>query len=209
MEPLIESPTGSVHQSGPHCAELRINCASYGPHGAGALMSYAITPSPCGRLLIAATAHGICWIGIDESAAYLEAEIRRDYPEAQVSRDDAIGAAYGRPIIAAVTDPSSTLDLALDIRATPFQLSVWQQLCAIPRGTTRSYGEIAQRLGRPQASRAVGHANGANPVAIIIPCHRAIGANGGLTGYRWGVGIKQRLLEAEGAIPQRGLAATG
>ena len=87
--------------------------------------------------------------------------------------------------------------LPIDLRATPFQIAVWRELCAIPWGATRSYGEIARRLGRPGAARAVGLANGANPLAIIIPCHRAIGADGSMTGYRWGVEYKRRLLDHE------------
>ena len=86
--------------------------------------------------------------------------------------------------------------------ATPFEAAVWHQLCVIPRGSTRSYGAIAERLGDPHASRAVGHANGANPLAIVIPCHRAIGADGSLTGYRWGIEVKRRLLEHERALIQ-------
>ncbi len=87
--------------------------------------------------------------------------------------------------------------------ATPFQLSVWRELCRIPEGATRSYGEIAARLGRPSAARAVGHANGSNPVSILIPCHRAIAADGKLTGYRWGLETKRRLLAFERARAER------
>jgi O-6-methylguanine DNA methyltransferase len=85
----------------------------------------------------------------------------------------------------------------MDIRGTPFQFAVWDQLRAIPAGETRSYSEIARRIGRPRAIRAVGTANGANPVSIIIPCHRAIRASGHLGGYRWGLERKRKLLEIE------------
>lgn len=206
MDHLIESATGRLRQWGTNRAELMVNRASHGPHGAGAKMHYAIAPSPFGQLLIAATAQGVCWIGIHDSVAHLESELRGDYPRATISREDESAAEYARRVVAAMTDAATGLDLPLDIRATPFQLAVWRELCAIPRGTTRSYGEIAKRIGRPDASRAVGHANGSNPTAIIIPCHRAIGASGALTGYRWGVDIKRRLLEAEGTIAQRSFA---
>ncbi len=87
--------------------------------------------------------------------------------------------------------------LKLALEGTPFQLRVWQELCAIPYGTTTSYGELARRIGNPAASRAVGLANGSNPIAIIVPCHRVIGSNGKLTGYGGGLEIKQKLLELE------------
>jgi AraC family transcriptional regulator of adaptative response/methylated-DNA-[protein]-cysteine methyltransferase len=207
MDHLSESTTGRLRQCGSDGAELTVNRASYGPHGAGAQMQYTIAPSPFGQILIAATMHGVCWIGIHDSPAHLESELRDDYPEATIVCNDAIVADYARRAITTMTDPSASLDLPLDIRATPFQLAVWRELCAIPRGATRSYGEIAQRIGRPDARRAVGHANGSNPIAIIIPCHRAIGANGALTGYRWGVDIKRRLLEAESTIARRSFVA--
>jgi O-6-methylguanine DNA methyltransferase len=122
-------------------------------------------------------------------------------------RNDATVADYARRVVGSIVNEPTALDLLpLDIRATPFQLAVWRELCAIPRGATCSYGAIAHRIGRPDAPRAVGHANGSNPLAIVIPCHRAIGANGTLTGYRWGVEIKRRLLEAEGTIAQRSFA---
>ncbi len=201
--------TGRLRQSANGRTQLTIERASYGPRGAGAQMSYAITPSSCGKLLVATTAHGISWLGIHEAAAYLEAELRSDFPAAGIEDDSAEAREYGAQVGASIADPTILLDLPLDIRATPFQLAVWRELCAIPRGATRSYGEMARRIGRPEAPRAVGHANGSNPVAIIIPCHRVIGADGTLTGYRWGVGIKQRLLDAEGASPQSSLVAVG
>ncbi len=91
----------------------------------------------------------------------------------------------------------------LDLHGTPFQLMVWRELQQIPYGETRSYGEIAQAIGRPTASRAVGAANGANPVAIIVPCHRVIGSKGSLTGYGGGLPTKAWLLSLEGIKPQQ------
>jgi len=210
MDRLIELSTGRLCRCGTDSAELIVNRASYGPRGAGAQMGYAVAPSPFGQILIAATAHGVCWIGIHDSIEHLESELRGDYSQAAIARDDKDDAAvadYTRRVVGSITNEPTALDrLPLDIRATPFQLAVWRELCAIPRGATRSYGEIAHRIGRPDAPRAVGHANGSNPLAIIIPCHRAIGANGALTGYRWGVEIKRRLLENEGTIAQRSFA---
>jgi AraC family transcriptional regulator of adaptative response/methylated-DNA-[protein]-cysteine methyltransferase len=88
-------------------------------------------------------------------------------------------------------------DLPLDVRATTFQARVWRELRAIPAGATRSYGEIARRIGRPRSARAVGRACASNPVALLIPCHRAVGSDGALSGYRWGAGRKKALLAME------------
>jgi AraC family transcriptional regulator, regulatory protein of adaptative response / methylated-DNA-[protein]-cysteine methyltransferase len=181
-------------------AQLDVAGASYGPRGYGARLAYMIAPSEFGFILIAATAHGMCWLGIHQNAAYLESELRSDFLKAEIARnDDAIWEVAER-VIAFMTGTGASLDLPLDIRATPFQLAVWRELCAIPPGATRSYGEIARRLGRPRAARAVGRANASNPLAGLIPCHRAVGADGKLTGYRWGLEYKRRLLEHEQAI---------
>jgi len=194
-----------VRYAGDGGGELVVREASYGPGGRGAKIGYTIVESPFGRVGVAATSRGVCWIGIHESAAYLESELHADYPAAEIDRDDAEARALAQRILDYVGGSAAELDLPLDIRATPFQLEVWRDLCAIPSGTTRSYGEIARRIGRPTASRAVGHANGANPVAVVIPCHRAIGASGALTGYRWGIEYKRRLLEHERALSQQAL----
>ena len=188
---------------------LVVGDASYGPGGRGATITYTIANMPFGPILTAVTEHGVCWLGIHESPAYLETELRSDYPDAQLRRDDdAMSEIVGR-LTAWLGGETGDLYLPLDIRATPFQRAVWGELCAIPLGSTRSYGEIARRLGRPTASRAVGHANGSNPIAIVIPCHRAVGANGALTGYRWGLEYKRRLLEHERAVAQQNLPFVG
>jgi AraC family transcriptional regulator of adaptative response/methylated-DNA-[protein]-cysteine methyltransferase len=180
--------------------ELRIAEASYGPNGQGAIMSYVVADSPMGHLLIAGTGYGLSWVGIHESASHLESELRRDYPRATIrAGNDNVIENLARSILDFLLR-DGRLDVAMDVRATPFQAAVWGELCAIPPGTTRSYSEIARRIKRPNASRAVGHANGSNPIAILIPCHRAIGADGSLTGYRWGLEYKRRLLEIEGAV---------
>jgi methylated-DNA-[protein]-cysteine S-methyltransferase len=98
-------------------------------------------------------------------------------------------------------------DLPVRLEGTPFQLEVWSALLDLPYGTTSTYGQVAERIGRPQAARAVGAANGQNPVSIIVPCHRLVGADGGLTGYGWGLDRKRRLLEVEGADRIRARAA--
>lgn len=195
---------GELQCRGDGTSDLRIAGSSYGPAGAGARMQYIIVPALHLQMLLAATRHGVSWLGIHDSPAELEAGLHDDYRRAELVRDDAAMTDLANLVNRGLSDPSSSFSLPLDIRATPIQLEVWRELCAIPRGTTRSYGEIARRIGRPAAARAVGHANGSNPIAIMIPCHRAIGSNGSLTGYRWGIEIKRLLLELEGALEPRG-----
>jgi AraC family transcriptional regulator of adaptative response/methylated-DNA-[protein]-cysteine methyltransferase len=178
-------------------AQLNIADASYGPRGRDAHLAYTVASSEFGFILMAATARGLCWIGVHQCTSYLESELRRDFPQAIIVRDNDQLQAMAAQVLAFVDGTDASLDLPVDIHATSFQLAVWRELLAIPPGATRSYGEIAQRLGRPGSARAVGRANGSNPLAVLIPCHRAIGADGKLTGYRWGLECKRRLLEYE------------
>jgi AraC family transcriptional regulator of adaptative response/methylated-DNA-[protein]-cysteine methyltransferase len=177
--------------------QLNVAAASYGPGGRGARIAYTVAHSELGFILMAATAHGICWTGLHQCASYLESELRRDFPKAVIVHDDDKLQEVAAQVMAFVGGTGASLDLPVDIRATSFQLAVWRELLAIPPGATRSYGELAQRLGQPGSARAVGRANGSNPLAVLIPCHRAIGADGKLTGYRWGIENKRRLLESE------------
>jgi AraC family transcriptional regulator, regulatory protein of adaptative response / methylated-DNA-[protein]-cysteine methyltransferase len=202
---FIAKPNGWLRYTAAGNDELVIAPASYGLRGARAFIRYGITDSPFGRILLAATAHGLCWLGLAEPDNRLEAELRGDYPAANFIREDILLMPVAEAILDFVDGKRPDLDLPLDLRATPFQAAVWHQLIQVPRGSTRSYGAIAERLGNPAASRAVGHANGANPLAIVIPCHRAIGSDGSLTGYRWGLDVKRRLLEHERALIQRSL----
>jgi O-6-methylguanine DNA methyltransferase len=191
---------------GSGAGELIVKSASYGPNGRDARVAFTIVDSRLGRILIASTKTGLCWVGICDSDSRLECELRGDLPAAEIARNDCGMVALARMVVDYISGRGGEITLPVDIRATPFQFAVWQELCAIPWGATRSYGEIARRLGRPDASRAVGHANGSNPLAIIIPCHRAIGADGSLTGYRWGLEYKRRLLDHESALAQISLA---
>jgi methylated-DNA-[protein]-cysteine S-methyltransferase len=100
-------------------------------------------------------------------------------------------------------------DLPLRLEGTPFQIAVWSAVIDIPYGQTSAYGRVAERVGRPRAARAVGAANGQNPISIVVPCHRLVGANGALTGYGWGLDRKRSLLELEGADPALGIATAG
>jgi AraC family transcriptional regulator of adaptative response/methylated-DNA-[protein]-cysteine methyltransferase len=179
------------------------NHSSYGPHGVGAEIAYSIVDSALGRLLVAGTRRGVCFAAMGEADTTLVAELRRDYHLATIRvcdpnrREDTRVGQWADALAAYVAGGSKMPTPPMDIRGTPFQFAVWDQLRAIPAGETRSYSEIARRIGRPRAIRAVGTANGANPVSIIIPCHRAIRASGHLGGYRWGLERKRSLLEME------------
>ena len=161
--------------------------SSYGPCGDGAEIAYSIVDSALGRLLVAGTQRG----------NYPRATIRVANPNRH--EDSRIGQ-WADALADYIAGSSKMPTPPMDIRGTPFQFSVWEQLLAIPAGETRSYSEIARRIGRPRAIRAVGTANGANPVSIIIPCHRAIRASGHLGGYRWGLERKRLLLEMEARV---------
>jgi AraC family transcriptional regulator, regulatory protein of adaptative response / methylated-DNA-[protein]-cysteine methyltransferase len=162
-------------------------------------MNYTIVPTPLGRMLVAATLSGIAWLGFGDSDEQAIDEIRSDFPDAELTRDDASCARYATPLLKFLERKAPFPTLPLDVTGTSFQRAVWDELCAIPTGATRSYGEIARRIGRADAPRATGAAVGANPVSILIPCHRALAADGSLHNYRYGLWRKQMLLEIEGA----------
>jgi methylated-DNA-[protein]-cysteine S-methyltransferase len=160
------------------------------------LLSYTRIDSPVGRLLLAAGGDGLRVLsfidGREDKFIAPQAAWREVAPEDDVMLREAV-----RQLHAYWARELRDFDLPLRPQGTPFQLTVWKQLCAIPYGTTISYGELARRVGNPQGSRAVGLANGSNPIAIVIPCHRVIGSNGKLTGYGGGLPIKEKLLELE------------
>lgn len=177
---------------------LGMTPASYAKGGKGARIAYGVADSALGRLLIAATAKGICFLCLGHDDATLEAALRDEFPQAdEIKRDErAVGPAVDT-LLAHLAGETPHLDLPLDVRATAFQRRVWQELIAIPCGETRSYSQIAAALDLPRGQRAVGRACATNPVSIVIPCHRALRADGGLGGYRWGLDRKQALLDSE------------
>lgn len=178
-------------------SELGMTPAAYRRGGRGIAVTYALARSPLGMLLVAITPRGVCAVRLGDSAAALERGLEREFPNAARERDDARLRSVVRRVLARLDGSRPDARLPLDIRATAFQRRVWRALCAIPRGQTRSYGEIARAIGRPRAARAVGHACAANPVALVIPCHRAVRSDGTMGGYAWGVGRKRKLLERE------------
>jgi AraC family transcriptional regulator of adaptative response/methylated-DNA-[protein]-cysteine methyltransferase len=168
--------------------------------GAGLLIRYTTAASPLGRMLVATTDVGICSIAFGRDDKELVAGLREKFSKAQLVAAKG-NTGWLADAVAFVTSQLGEHPLAatfpLDVRATAFQQRVWKALQAIPRGETRSYSEVASQLGAPTASRAVAAACGSNPVAVVVPCHRVVGKDGSLTGYRWGVERKRKLLEAE------------
>jgi len=177
--------------------QLGMTPGEYRRGGAGANVTYVIAPTPLGRLLIAATERGLCAVRFGENAADLERELRKEFHAAELRRDDAAMRRYVEPLLAAVRGEQTTVDLPLDVRATAFQMKVWEKLRQIPRGETRSYSDVAREIGAPGAVRAVARACASNPVALAVPCHRVVRSDGDLAGYRWSVERKQKLLERE------------
>ena len=181
-------------------AQLGMTPARYRNKGAGLAMAFTTFDSPLGKVLVAATERGVCSVGLGANASTLEAALRGEFSAAVVARDDRSLCDYARRIARYLAGGTPDLDLPLDIRATAFQRKVWNLLRAIPYGTTRSYSDIARRAGKPNAVRAVARAIATNPVALLIPCHRAIRKSGELAGYRWGVARKAALLARESAL---------
>ncbi|HEX7137605.1 MAG TPA: bifunctional DNA-binding transcriptional regulator/O6-methylguanine-DNA methyltransferase Ada [Vicinamibacterales bacterium] len=173
--------------------------SAYRRGGAGQQINYAIVASPLGRLLVAATGRGVCGVSMAGTDAELIRALKDEYPRATLSADPGGLTAWTSAILDHLDGRRPRLDLPLDVQATAFQWQVWQALAAIPYGETRTYGEIAREIGKPQAVRAVARACASNPVALAIPCHRVVPAAGGTGGYRWGSKRKQALLEKEGA----------
>ena len=168
--------------------------------GAGLLIRYATARSPLGRMLAASTDAGICAIAFGRDDAELLAGLRQRFNRAQLvpAKGNTGWLAEALAfVLSQTTEHPLAATFPLDIRATAFQQRVWRALQQVPRGQTRSYSALARSLGKPTAARAVAAACAANPVALAVPCHRAIGADGSLTGYRWGLERKRKLLAAE------------
>ncbi|QIL02891.1 methylated-DNA--[protein]-cysteine S-methyltransferase [Sphingomonas sinipercae] len=169
--------------------------------GRGHTIRYVITNSPLGPLFVAATDKGICRLtfGEDESA------LKRRFPNADVRPDDGTIRPWVEAALKAIDAPADAPEVPVDVRGTAFQEAVWNELRKIPLGQTRSYADIAAAVGQPGAVRAVGTANGSNPVSVLVPCHRVIRSDGTLGGYGGGIENKKKLLEAEGIVGQQRL----
>jgi AraC family transcriptional regulator of adaptative response/methylated-DNA-[protein]-cysteine methyltransferase len=163
--------------------------------GAGVQIRWAVVETSLGRLLVAATDKGVCRIGFHMD----EGDLRAQFPQAEFLEGNAEFAQLLSQVVAQIEMPGESHKIPLDVQGTAFQEKVWAALRQIPKGETRTYAQLAAAAGHPKASRAAGSANGANPVAVLVPCHRVIRADGTLGGYAWGEEIKAELLRREGA----------
>lgn len=180
-------------------SRLGMTPAVYKSGGSGLEISYLISPCTLGRILVAGTQKGICFVGLGDTDAELENYLKVEFPRAKLSRGAGVVDAW-MPEILNYLEGKSRLgesQLPLDIASTAFQMRVWRELQGIPYGKTLSYNEIAEKIGHPKAYRAVANACGSNRVPLVIPCHRVVRKNGDLGGYRYGIGRKKKLLEME------------
>jgi AraC family transcriptional regulator of adaptative response/methylated-DNA-[protein]-cysteine methyltransferase len=167
--------------------------------GKGAAIRFAIGEASLGAVLVAATDKGVCAIMLGDDPDVLARELQDRFPRAELVGGDRVFERTVARVVGLIEAPGQRLDLPLDIRGTAFQERVWQALRAIPPGRTATYAEIARAVGQPKAARAVAQACGANPLAVAIPCHRVVRADGDLSGYRWGVERKRELIAREAA----------
>ena len=161
------------------------------------LLEVALGKSSLGQVLVAQSAKGICAILLGDSEQELLADLQQRFAKTTLKRQPDLPQL--QKIIAFIEQPRAPLNLVVDMQGTEFQQRVWQLLCAIPLGETRSYKNLAAQLGQPNAVRALASACAANPIALAIPCHRVVRSDGGLSGYRWGVERKRELLKREAA----------
>ena len=173
--------------------------AEYKKGAPGMHIDYSITKTTLGHVLVAGTEKGISAIYLGENDKHLVSELRAEYPRADLSQNSNGHDAWVKEVVKRIEGETPSVDLPLDVQATAFQRRVWQELQKIPRGTTRTYTQVAHALGAPKSVRAVARACATNPVSIVVPCHRVIRTDGQLAGYRWGLKRKQELLEREGS----------
>jgi len=178
-------------------AELGMTPATYSHQGRGTTITYATSECELGYLLVAATKKGICAVRLGSARDELESDLRNEFSAAQFEHDTGRLNDWVNQILEHLAGNRPNLDLPLDVQATAFQRLVWESLRAIPYGSTSSYSDVAKAISRPTAVRAVARACATNPLALVIPCHRVIREDENLSGYRWGLERKRRLLERE------------
>jgi len=188
-----------VYEAG--AARLGMTPARYRAGGEGEQIRWSLIDTALGRALVATTERGICAVELGSDDAKLEANLRGEFPKATLQRVDAGRDEFLGPRVRAVADvlAGKRAQVDIDMLGTAFQKKVWDALMKIPKGETRSYAEVAASLGAPRASRAVASACAHNRLAIVVPCHRVVRGDGSLGGYRWGLPLKERLLERERA----------
>lgn len=173
--------------------------SAYKKGGRGMEINYSITDCELGRILVARTIKGLCNVAFADDDQSLEANLRKEFPNAEIVKDARVLKGFVDEILKHLSGGKKRLDLPLDIQATAFQMRVWELLRKIPYGETVSYSQIAEQLGDTKKVRAVAQACASNRVAVVIPCHRVVGKSGNLSGYRWGVERKKELLKKEAA----------
>jgi len=171
--------------------------AAYKKGGQGVTINYSITDCELGRILVVRTIKGLCSVAFSDDDSGLEADLKKEYPNAEITKDAQVLKGFVDEILKHLAGEKKRLDLPLDIQATAFQMKVWELLRKIPYGETVTYSQIAEALGDKKKVRAVAQACANNRVAVVIPCHRVVGKDGKMTGYRWGVERKEKLLAAE------------
>ena len=197
---LYDAGYGSPSRVYEHgAARIGMTPASYRAGGAGEQIRWSLIDTALGAALVAATTRGICMVELGQEATALEAKLRSEFPRAALERVDAGGDEFLAPRLRAVADAlaGKPAQVPVDLIGTAFQKRVWDALMKIPRGKTRSYAELAIALGAPKSARAVAAACAHNRVAIVVPCHRVIRGDGSPGGYRWGLPLKQQLLQRE------------
>jgi AraC family transcriptional regulator, regulatory protein of adaptative response / methylated-DNA-[protein]-cysteine methyltransferase len=185
-------------------AQLGMTPATYRKGGQHMKIGYSIAKSSLGKVLVAATERGVSAVYLGEAGSQLIEELGKEYPRAEINEAGDSFQRWVKEIVQRVEGNPPRMELPLDLQATAFQRRVWQELQRIPRGTTRTYSQVARALGRPKAVRAVARACAMNPVSIVVPCHRVIRGDGNLAGYRWGLSRKQQLLAQEAAATKSG-----
>jgi AraC family transcriptional regulator of adaptative response/methylated-DNA-[protein]-cysteine methyltransferase len=164
-------------------------------------ITYGLHDTPLGQIIVAQSDKGLCWLGFMVQGYKGDgfARMKDFFPNTKFVRDDSATQKLANDIMSA-WDQDTVADIALDLRGTEFQRSVWTALLQIPKGQVISYGDVANDIGRPKASRAVGTAVGENPVSLIVPCHRVVQSSGGLGNYGWGIDLKEKILSLEGVV---------
>jgi len=196
-EAIYEAGYSSASRAYEKRANLGVSPKDYRRGGTGLEIQYSIAKCNLGRVLIAATEKGICCIELGESVPELESALYNRFPNAAISEDTQALKQKVSEVVNFIGNPHEHCALPLDIQGTAFQMRVWQELRKVPAGSTTTYSDIARRINKPKAVRAVASAIASNKIAVIIPCHRVIGKNGDLSGYHWGVERKRRLLDQE------------
>ncbi len=199
---LYEAGYGSPSRVYEHgAARIGMTPARYRAGGAGEQIRWSLIDTALGAALVAATARGICMIELGSDAAVLETTLRSEFPRAALERVDAGRDEFLAPRLRAVADAlaGKQAQVPVDLIGTAFQRRVWDVLMKIPRGETRSYSQVAMQLGEARAARAVASACAHNRVAIVVPCHRVVRGDGSTGGYRWGLPLKQQILQREKA----------